>query len=122
MVDIARESWGDAPPDWVLRLAEACDATSQAKVGARIGRSGSVVSQVLRNRYPGNVRGVEEMVRGVLMQAVVECPALGRLPAHECQRWRVASDHFLGTNSLRVRMYRACNRCPVKRQAREAKP
>lgn len=121
MLEIARASWGGDAPDWVLRLAEACDQTSQSKVAARIDRSASVVSQVLRNRYPGNVGAVEEMVRGALMQAVVTCPALGTIPADECQVWRKRADLFVGTNSLRVRMFRSCNRCPVKAAAQSRK-
>ena len=114
MAEIAAEFWGPDVPDWIEVLAKACDATSQSKTGHAIGRSGPVVSEVLRQKYKGDMAGIEELVRGKLMRAVVQCPALGILPTHECQSWRKASDHFLGTNSLRVRMYRACNRCAIK--------
>jgi hypothetical protein len=57
---------------------------------------------------------VEELVRGVLMGATVDCPALGELPTSDCLTWRQRSKAFSGHNALRVQMYRACHRCPVK--------
>lgn len=111
-VDTARGAWGEDLPDWVLRLAEECDASSQSKVAAKLGRSPALVSLVLRHKYPGSYAAVEEIVRGVYMRAVVVCPALGELPTHECQIWRKRAKEFSGHNALRVRMYRACTRCP----------
>ncbi len=39
-VDIARASWGETLRDWVLRLAEECTRSSQAKVAAASGGRG----------------------------------------------------------------------------------
>lgn len=111
-VDIARAAWGSAVPDWVLRLAEECEGSSQAKVAARLGRSGATVSQVLRNKYAAKLDAIEEVVRGVLMDATVECPALGTISTAACRDWMAASRSFSNVNSERVRMYRACRRCP----------
>ena len=108
----ASESWGERMPDWVGVLARACDATSANKVAKRLGRSGALVSQVLRGRYAGDMEAVEELVRGVLMAEVVACPALGDIPTNECRLWREKARHFTNTNALRVQMYRACTRCP----------
>ena len=111
-LDIARTHWGEELPDWVEALARACVATSQNKVAAQLGRSPSLVSAVLRQRYPGSLAAVEELVRGVCMAATVDCPSLGELPMHECSAWRVKARSFENTNSLRVRMFRACHACP----------
>ncbi|MGC9368677.1 MAG: hypothetical protein ACP5DX_03960 [Paracoccaceae bacterium] len=111
-VEAARAAWGDALPDWVLRLAEECADTSQNKAAQRIGKSGALVSQVLRNKYPAPLAPIEETVRGVLMAEVIVCPALGDLPRNECQDWRKRARHFSPVNTLRVRMFRACSRCP----------
>ncbi|WP_296639139.1 hypothetical protein [Roseinatronobacter sp.] len=111
-VDVARAAWGDALPDWVERMALQCAATSQNKVAARIGRSAALVSQVLRNKYPGDLHAVEELFRGHFMAETVRCPELGTLPLHECHDWMAKARHFQSTNTLRVRMYRACKRCP----------
>lgn len=115
-VEIARAAWGAALPDWVARLARECAATSQNRVAALMGRSPTVVSQVLRAKYPGDMAAVEDIVRGVFEGAVVECPQLGTIPANDCQDWRRKSLRFSSVNSLRVDMYRACNRCPRNRK------
>lgn len=111
----ARDAWGADLPDWIEKLAEACEASSQARVAAQIGRSGAVVSQVLRAKYKGSMISIEELVRGALMGDVVECPALGFLPMHECHDWRRKARVFAGNNALRVQMYRACHQCPRNR-------
>jgi hypothetical protein len=119
-VEKARAAWGEAMPDWVEALARACAASSQAKVARRLDRSDALVSDVLGKRYRGNMAAVEETVRGVLMDATVDCPALGLLPSHECQTWRQRARAFSGHNALRVQMYRACARCPRNRREGEA--
>lgn len=111
-VEIAREAWGAAMPDWVARLAAECAAASQSKVAAQLNRSATLVSQVLRAKYPGDLAAVEDVVRGVFEGRVVECPQLGTIPANDCQDWRRKSLKFQPINALRVDMYRACHRCP----------
>lgn len=118
-VETARRCWPDLP-DWVEALAEACRATSQSRVADRIGRSPALVSQVLRRKYAGDLRAVEDLVRGALMAGTVDCPALGRLPTHECRGWMAKARAFGNTNALRVQMYRACQACPRFRTGGEA--
>lgn len=115
-VETAREAWGEAMPDWVARLAAECAATSQTRVAARMERSTTLVSQVLRAKYPGDLAAVEDVVRGVFEGAVVECPQLGTIPSNDCQDWRRKSLRFSSVNSMRVDMYRACHRCPRNRK------
>ncbi|SEQ59191.1 hypothetical protein SAMN05428995_105226 [Loktanella sp. DSM 29012] len=112
-VTVAREAWGAALPDWVLRLAEACEETSQNKVARRLERSPALVSQVLRNKYAAELDLVEELVTGKLLAATRDCPALGELPLDQCQAWRRRARVFNGANAQGVKMYRACHRCPV---------
>lgn len=112
-ITVARAAWGNAMPDWVLALAEECQKASQNKVAVRMGYSPATISLVLRAKYPGNLSAIEEVFKGVFQAAVVDCPALGTLPTHECKGWRDKASDFVSTNSLRVRMFRACNRCPV---------
>lgn len=111
-IETAREAWGADLPDWIEALALECTRASQNKVAARLGRSGAMVSQVLRNKYAAGLSGFEELVRGVLMNATVECPALGKMPTHECLAWRGKAGEFATGNPLRVRMWRACGACP----------
>ena len=111
-VKTARAAWGVDMPEWVERLAYECGATSQNKVAKRLKRSAAMVSQVLRRKYPGDLSAVEELVKGVFMAEIIDCPAMGNIPANECQDWRRKSRQFINVNSLRVRMFRACTRCP----------
>ncbi|WP_226779548.1 hypothetical protein [Oceaniglobus trochenteri] len=114
-VEVAQIAWGDVP-DWVMALAEACAATSQNRVAGRLGRSGALVSTVLRNKYSGDLSAVEVRVRGVLMSSTIECPALGLIPENECQDWRAKSRRFSAVNALRRDMFRACKGCPRNRK------
>ncbi len=106
------ECWGATPPDWVVRLAEECEASSQRQVAARLDRSGALVNQVLKNKYKGDLAAVADCVRGVFMNGVIDCPALGSIPSNECHDWRKKARQFGNANMLRVRMFRACNHCP----------
>ena len=115
----ARAAWGDALPDWISALAEECDRTSQSKAAARLERSDSLVSGVIRNRYPGDMQAVEEIVRGTLMSEHVDCPVLGKTGKHICRKWRARSRSFENVNSQHVTMYRACNRCPLNEPVAE---
>lgn len=111
-LDTAREFWGEGLPDWVAALARACDETSQNKVAARLERSASLVSNILRNRYPADTGAVEDIVRGTFMSGRVSCPVLGEIGTHVCRRWRGRGRRFENVNAQYVTMYRACNRCP----------
>lgn len=115
-LDRARAAWGDPLPDWIAVLARECAATSQNRTAERLGYSAAVVSQVLARKYRGDMARVEDMVRGVWMAALVECPVLGPIPTHSCRQHRDNARHFAGHNAQRVRMFRACNRCPRHRQ------
>ena len=119
-VERARAAWGDALPEWVLVLAQECEATSQNKAAAKIGRSAAVVSTLLGAKYPGDLAAIEELVRGALMREVVQCPVLGDLPKNECAHWRKRAKDFAGTNALNVRMYRSCNRCDLNKPKGDA--
>lgn len=111
-LETARDAWGADMPDWIGVLAAECTRTSQAKVAARLDRSGAVVSQVLRRTYAADYLRIEERVRGVLMAGQVTCPGLGEIPLQACQDWRGKAAHFAIGNPTRVRMFHACNRCP----------
>ena len=118
-IDVARAAWGEPLPDWVETLAIACGRSSQAQVAKALGRSGAVISQVLRKTYPASMAGIEERVRGVFLHGTVACPALGEVPVHECQDWREKGRTFALGNPLRLRMFRACQTCSRNRKESE---
>lgn len=115
-VNAAREAWGVPMPDWIEVLAEACAESSQNKVAKRLGRSSTLVSQVLRRNYTGDMKAVEDRVRGVLMSSIRNCPAMGEIALNVCQDWQERSRVFSSANSARVLMYRACRVCVHNRR------
>jgi len=112
-INTAREFWDEGLPDWVAALAEACDRESQNKVARQMGRSASLVSNILRNRYPADTSIIEDIVRGTFMSENVDCPVLGEIGKQVCRKWRSKARQFENVNSQQVTMYRACNRCPL---------
>lgn len=113
-------AWGPDAPDWVRTLAQECDRTSQRVAAAAIGYSAAAVSNVLKarygvNGYGGDLKAVEQAVRGALMGAEIACPELGAIPAHGCLDWQRKATTLITTNPLRLRMYRACRACPRAR-------
>ena len=110
----ARKGWGDAPPDWIVRLAEECGRSNASEVARRLDYSVAVISGVVLANYKGDYLKVEAKVRGAYMGAVVECPILGEIERDRCiaeQRHR----HF-GTSAVRAKLYRACRGgCPHSR-------
>lgn len=111
-VETARQSWGDGAPDWVLALAEYCDAKlSQRAAGALIGYSAATVNQILHAGYAGDVAKVEDKVRGALLGETVACPVLGPISKDRCRDHQEAP--FAATSAVRVRLYRTCHGgCP----------
>lgn len=97
--------------DWINALRKACEDTSQSRVASRLGVSGSMISQALKGKYPGDTAKLRTRVEGELMGAAVSCPVLGDISSRhclDCQR-----QPFAATNAQRVRLYRACRSgCP----------
>ena len=107
----ARAAWGEQPPEWIVVLAEACNAGTQKAVGERIGYSGSTVSQLLSNSYPGDVGYIEQLVRGALMSETVLCPRLKEISRDICLGWQRRP--FSTASGNAVRMFQACRSgCP----------
>ena len=117
--EIARAHWGPELPDWIARLVEECAFTSQSQTARRLGLSPTVINRVLRRAYPGNMGNIEDAVRGVLMHERIDCPALGLIERDDCVSWRRKARNFVPSNSTRVQMSRACNRCPHNRKGRQ---
>ncbi len=111
-MNTAATEWGTGIPEWVSVLASECDQSSQRAVATKLNRSGALVNQVLKNKYNGDLNAVEDCVRGVFMNGTTACPELGSIPSNECHDWRKKAQKFSSANTLRVRMYRACKKCP----------
>jgi hypothetical protein len=114
-VEKASSSWGEALPDWIIVLAEACNRETQTAVAKRLSYSASAVSQVLSNSYQkGDIARFEQIVRGALMAETVICPRLGETPRDVCLNWQ--RKPFSTANSNAVAMYQQCRSgCPHSR-------
>ncbi|MBX9944933.1 MAG: transcriptional regulator [Reyranella sp.] len=109
-IDVARAAWSADLPDWVQVLAETCDTLGQQAAAQRIGMSGSVVNETLRNKYKGRLDRVAERVKGALMGKTVTCPVLGDdLPRNRCIE--LQGRPFAATNPERVQLFRTCPTC-----------
>ncbi|MEX2481203.1 MAG: transcriptional regulator [Gammaproteobacteria bacterium] len=107
----AAAAWGPAP-DWVVEFAKEADAHGLKGAAATIGCSASLVSNVVNNKYPGDLGRIEEAVRGALMGKTVWCQGVGDdIARHTCLDWQ--KKPFVPTSPDRARMYRACrDNCP----------
>jgi hypothetical protein len=117
---VAQEAWGADLPDWVEALVAECERSSQSKVAKALGYSPSVVSDTLRNRYPGDMQKVEDIIRGKFLSGTRDCPFIGSIALDVCVKWqeRAGSDDLI--NTLHTRMRRACNSCPHMIERKEA--
>lgn len=86
--DIVRAEWGDAAPPWIVLLASACDATNQTEVAQQLRKSGSYVSRLINNSYPGDMAEAERLVRAAYGNEDVLCPIWGPIPLDSCMRNR----------------------------------
>ena len=111
----ARAAWGEPTPAEILALAEACAARTGRAVASELGCSPALISHLLAAKYPGDVRLVFAKVRGALMGETVSCPVLGEIGRDRCLSAQKAP--FSAANPARVRLHRACPRCPNRREA-----
>jgi hypothetical protein len=96
--------------DWITVLRETCAAKTQAAVAEQIGYSATVVNQVLKGTYKGDLSRVKKAVEGALMGLTVECPVIGEMPRNRCLDYQ--RQGFAATNPLRVQLSRTCPTCP----------
>lgn len=103
-------SW--SAPEWVTEMAVYADTHGLKSTGKLIGYSGSTVSQVIANKYPGDTAAVAERVGGALMGVTVFCDGAGLdMARNTCLDWQ--KKPRAATSSQRTKMYRACHGgCP----------
>lgn len=102
--------WGADAPQWVRQLAGLCDGSSQAAAARKISYSASLVNQVLKNRYMGDLTQVQLRVEAAAGERGRDCPVLGQIDGAECLRHQRAG--YNPANHVAVRLYRACLLCP----------
>ncbi len=96
--------------DWIELLRKRVEKTSYRQVAQELGYSATVIYQVLRGIYAGNVDRVRQRVESTYTQGYVQCPVLGQIDRLRCARERRRP--FAATNPVRVRLFRICPTCP----------
>lgn len=106
----------ELPQDVLAALEQAVkECGTQRVVANRLGISNTVVNQLLRGRYMGDVEKQAERIRGEFMSEFVTCPVMGQLGRQHCLEYQTRP--LVMTNPLRVALHRACPTCPNKRKA-----
>ncbi|WP_341893852.1 transcriptional regulator [Ferrovibrio terrae] len=105
--------------DWVATLRQAAASTSQKVAGQAIGYSASVVNQVLKGTYKGDLKAVQDAVEGKFMAMTVQCPGFGmEISKSVCATEQRRPRSF--TSPIRIRVYKACrNGCAHSRVGQE---
>lgn len=107
-MNIDVSAWGQQPPEFIQVLARLVNETGSKKAAAsRIGIDRASVSTLLANKYPANIRRMEQKIMACC--ATVECPVLGTIESAECQKQREMP--FISSNPQRISLYRACRSC-----------
>jgi len=110
----AKIAWGDNLPDWVFELALLATRDNLSGSSKVLGCSKTMISQIISNKYPGDLEKFEAKVRGALMGEKVQCPVFGDIGRDDCLRWQASPK--TNTNALRSQVYVACrNGCPHSR-------
>jgi len=118
-VDKVTAIHGDDAPDWLLELASFADREGLAGAEKRIGYSRSAISNVIADKYTGDLGRVEEMVRGALMSLTVDCPVLGEIGRDRCLQEQ--KEPFRATSRHRAQIYHACRGgCPHSKHRNES--
>jgi hypothetical protein len=107
---IVDQAWGAAAPQWVKKLAEACDRDSQSAVARKISRSPSLVNMVLKNTYQGSLQSVQGRFEAAYKESDIQCPILGCISGSTCLNTQ--GEPYNPGNHVAVRLFLSCRTCP----------
>ncbi len=95
---------------WYELLNSKVEKLGRRQVENDTGMSRTTLSQVLNNKYPGNMANIEKAVITAYANLNVVCPVLGEIPVKRCLNEQVKP--FSASNPQRVKLFRACRDCP----------
>lgn len=90
---------------WLQVLKEQVEIHGQKPVAAKLGISNGTVSQLVNEKYPGDMAKMQARVESVYLNKTVNCPVLGKIGWHQCQA-NQKNEHT--SNPMKLRLYRAC--------------
>ncbi len=94
---------------WLNDLKTACEQTSLANVGRKIGYGKSTISLVLAGKYAGNLNKVRAAVEKKLIASSVMCPVMGKISTEQCTANQ--SRPLMTASSSSTRLFKACKNC-----------
>ncbi|MGB0893250.1 MAG: helix-turn-helix domain-containing protein [Parashewanella sp.] len=100
---------------WKQVLIEQCNEHGQVHVAKELGVSKTAISQLVNDKYPGDLERMQKLVEGAYMDQVVVCPILGEISLHDCDKHQRNTN--TSGNPQRLRVYKACRSgCPHSSQ------
>ncbi len=115
-ISSAQSAWIN-PPDWVLALARACDASTQSAVAKSLNINAAYVSFAINNKSSEYHERVEEAVRAKYMAEVVVCPVLGEVALDICGGHQRNTRRPTGPVQRQLR--ETCPGCPFNRTSKD---
>jgi len=113
----ARAAWGAELPLWILRLARACDSTSQADVARKIELSTAYVSHAINRTDHRSYDPVKQSFELAFNPQPINCPTMGDIDYSACKA--AYTRPFSAANSRRVQQYKACITCSNNRSKKQ---
>ena len=99
---------------WTIILSQQAKAHGQVVVANELGVSKTVVSQLINGKYPGDLARMQALVEGAYMAKTVQCPIMGDIPLHLCDKYQ---RNTLTSHPTRLKLFRACREgCPHSSQ------
>jgi len=100
---------------WLEILKTAAELHGRRYVEERLGISKTTLSQVLNEKYPGNLDNIARRVTeqfGTDLNTVIVCPVLAEITRERCLIEQ--QKPFIATNPTRVKLWQMCRNCPNK--------
>ncbi|MCD1597895.1 helix-turn-helix domain-containing protein [Rheinheimera aquimaris] len=98
---------------WLELLRQKCEELGRRKVEADLGISKTTLSQILNEKYPGSLANMAAKVTDAYSSDKVQCPVLGSITVQRCATEQ--SKPFAATNPQRVKLWKACQSCPLNK-------
>lgn len=90
---------------WLNVLRQQVELYGQRPVAEKLGVSNAVISQVVNEKYPGDMVRIQALVESVYLSKTVVCPVLGEIAWHACYQHQ---KNEYTSNPQKLRIYRAC--------------
>ena len=86
---------------WIKELQQKVEQLGRRKVESDTGYSRTTLSQLLNNKYPGNMPAMEQLFKNAYSQQIVVCPVLSEITVARCNNEQ--NKPFSASNPTRLR-------------------